>query len=173
MLRHRALLRIAWQMLSIAGDRETLAPPPSPRDKHPNPTFCFSGFRCHSISGAEGCCSDRCGRGLAGDGTVNGYQEGSGWCPRASFHVSAGQGAYLGDIDGPPEVYGLLLLLLLLLSRFSRVRLFATPWTAAYQAPLPMGFSRQEYWSGVPLPSPLWTPRLFQISPVTDLPTWS
>jgi len=36
----------------------------------------------------------------------------------------------------------------------SRVRLFATPWTAAYQAPLSMGFSRQEYWSGVPLPSP-------------------
>ena len=36
----------------------------------------------------------------------------------------------------------------------SRVRLLATPWTAAYQAPLPMGFSRQEYWSGVPLPSP-------------------
>ena len=37
----------------------------------------------------------------------------------------------------------------------SRVRLLATPWTAAYQAPLPMGFSRQEYWSGVQLPSPL------------------
>ena len=36
----------------------------------------------------------------------------------------------------------------------SRVRLFATPWTAAYQAPPLMGFSRQEYWSGVPLPSP-------------------
>ena len=36
----------------------------------------------------------------------------------------------------------------------SRVRLLATPWTAAYQAPLSMGFSRQEYWSGVPLPSP-------------------
>ena len=36
----------------------------------------------------------------------------------------------------------------------SRVRLLATPWTAAYQAPQPMGFSRQEYWSGVPLPSP-------------------
>ena len=32
--------------------------------------------------------------------------------------------------------------------------LFVTPWTAAYQAPLSMGFSRQEYWSGVPLPSP-------------------
>ena len=36
----------------------------------------------------------------------------------------------------------------------SRVRPSATPWTAAYQAPLSMGFSRQEYWSGVPLPSP-------------------
>ena len=36
----------------------------------------------------------------------------------------------------------------------SHVRLFVTPWTAAYQAPPPMGFSRQEYWSGVPLPSP-------------------
>ena len=36
----------------------------------------------------------------------------------------------------------------------SRVRLLATPWTADYQAPLSMGFSRQEYWSGVPLPSP-------------------
>ena len=36
----------------------------------------------------------------------------------------------------------------------SRVRLFATPWTVAYQAPLSMGFSRQEYWSGLPFPSP-------------------
>ena len=36
----------------------------------------------------------------------------------------------------------------------SRVRLLATPWTAAYQAPPSMGFSRQGYWSGVPLPSP-------------------
>jgi len=34
-------------------------------------------------------------------------------------------------------------------------RLFEAPWTAAYQAPPSMGFSRQEYWSGVPLPSPL------------------
>ena len=36
----------------------------------------------------------------------------------------------------------------------SHVWLFATPWTAAYQAPPSMGFSRPEYWSGVPLPSP-------------------
>ena len=51
------------------------------------------------------------------------------------------------------------LLLLLLLSHFSRVWLFATPWTAAYQAPPSMGFSRQEYWSGVPVPSPQFYPR--------------
>ena len=37
----------------------------------------------------------------------------------------------------------------------SRVQLLATPWTAAHQAPLSLGFSRQEHWSGVPLPSPL------------------
>ena len=37
----------------------------------------------------------------------------------------------------------------------SPVRLFTTPWTAACQAPLSMGFSRQEYWSGLPLPSPI------------------
>ena len=36
----------------------------------------------------------------------------------------------------------------------SRVRLLATPWTAAHQAPPSMGFSRQEYWSGLPFPSP-------------------
>ena len=36
----------------------------------------------------------------------------------------------------------------------SRVQLLGTPWTAAYQAPPSMGSSRQEYWSGVPLPSP-------------------
>ena len=48
-----------------------------------------------------------------------------------------------------------MLLLLLLLSCFSRVQLCETPWAAAYQAPPFMGFSRQEYWSGLPLPSPL------------------
>ena len=36
----------------------------------------------------------------------------------------------------------------------SRVQLFATPWTIAYQPPLSVGFSRQEYWSGLPFPSP-------------------
>ena len=40
----------------------------------------------------------------------------------------------------------------------SRVRLFATPWTVAHQAPPSMGFSRQEYWSGLPFPSPGYLP---------------
>ena len=44
---------------------------------------------------------------------------------------------------------------LLLLSRFSRVWLCATPWMAAHQAPPSMGFSRQEHWSGLPFPSPM------------------
>ena len=40
------------------------------------------------------------------------------------------------------------------LSRFSRVQLCVTLWTAACQTPLSMGFSRQQYWSGLPFPSP-------------------
>ena len=48
-----------------------------------------------------------------------------------------------------------LLLLLLLLSRFSRVQLCATPLTAAHQAPPSLGFSRQQHWSGLPFPSPM------------------
>ena len=40
------------------------------------------------------------------------------------------------------------------LSHFSRVRLFETPWTVAHQAPLSMGFSRQEYWTGLPFSPP-------------------
>ena len=46
-------------------------------------------------------------------------------------------------------------LLLLLLSRFSRVQLCETPETAAHQAPPSLGFSRQEHWSGLPFPSPI------------------
>ena len=49
----------------------------------------------------------------------------------------------------------LLSLLLLLLSHFSRVRLCATQQMAARQAPLSLGFSRQEHWSGLPFPSPM------------------
>ena len=53
------------------------------------------------------------------------------------------------------EPSSLALLLLLLLSRFSRVRLCATPETAAHQAPPSLGFSRQEQWSGLPFLSPM------------------
>ena len=56
------------------------------------------------------------------------------------------------------------LLLLLLLNHFSHVRLFVIPWIAAYQAPPSMGFSRQEYWSGLPLPSLNKFTRLLQTS---------
>ena len=51
----------------------------------------------------------------------------------------------------------------------SRVRLLTTPWTVAYQAPPSMGFSRQEYWSGVPLPS---RPPNFR-NPMPHMPTSS
>ena len=47
-----------------------------------------------------------------------------------------------------------MLLCAYVLSRFSHVQLFVTLWTVANQAPLSMGFSRQEYWSGLPFPTP-------------------
>ena len=55
-------------------------------------------------------------------------------------------------VQSPPFA---LLLLLLLLSRFSRVQLYATLETAAHQASPSLGFSRQEHWSGLPFPSPM------------------
>ena len=63
----------------------------------------------------------------------------------------------------------------------SPVRLFMTPWTAAYQAPPSMGFSRKEYWSGVPLPSPHLTAQLSSKSTYlflaknisVSVPSWS
>ena len=57
--------------------------------------------------------------------------------------------------ESTKNAYLTVLLLLLLLSCFSRVRLCGTPEKAAHQAPLSLGFSRQEYWSGLPLPSPI------------------
>ena len=50
-------------------------------------------------------------------------------------------------------LFNMMSMLLLLLSRFSRVQLCATPQAEAHQAPLSLGFSRQEHWSGLPLPS--------------------
>ena len=52
------------------------------------------------------------------------------------------------------SIWRLLLVHLSEVKSLSHIRLFATPWTVAHQAPLSMGFSRQEYWSGLPFPSP-------------------
>ena len=62
---------------------------------------------------------------------------------------------YFSKLDKQGCFFFFLISLLLLLSCFSRVRLLETPWTAVYQAPPSMGFSRQGYWSGLPLPSPM------------------
>ena len=58
---------------------------------------------------------------------------------------------HLNDLCLTSEGY---LLVMCVLSHFSHVQLFATPRTVAHQAFLPLGFSRQEYWSGLPFPSP-------------------
>ena len=63
-----------------------------------------------------------------------------------------------------------LLTVLLLLSRFSHVRLCATPWTAAHQAPPALGFSRQEHWSGLPFPSPMHESEVTQSCPTLRYP---
>ena len=62
---------------------------------------------------------------------------------------------YRKEVLDPLSFPMVLLLLLLLPSRFSHIRLCATPETAAHQAPLSLGFSRQEHWSGLPFPSPM------------------
>ena len=61
----------------------------------------------------------------------------------------------IGLRSRPYYYYYFLTLLLLLLSHFSRVRLCATPEAAAHEAPLSLGFSRQEHWSALPFPSPM------------------
>ena len=66
-----------------------------------------------------------------------------------TFHFHALEKEMATHSSGTAEM----LLLLLLLSHFSRVRLCATPQTAARQASPSLGFSRQEHWSGLPLPS--------------------
>ena len=67
-----------------------------------------------------------------------------GFLPRLSLSSSA-------SVFSPEELFGQRMSEVKLLSR---VRLFATPWTVTQQAPLSMGFSRQEYWNGLPFPSP-------------------
>ena len=62
------------------------------------------------------------------------------------------------------------MLLLLLLSRLSRVQLCATPETAAHQAPPSLGLSRQEHWSGLPFPSPMPESEVAQSCPTLSDP---
>ena len=63
------------------------------------------------------------------------------------------------------ECHGIIIrMLLLLLSHFSHVRLCATPYTAAHQDPPSLWFSRQEYWSGLPFPSPMHACMLSRVS---------
>ena len=68
-------------------------------------------------------------------------------CPQDSLSKSTGVGCH----------FLLQCMHACMLSRFSHVRRCATLWTAAHQAPLSTGFSRQEYWSGLPVPSPMHT----------------
>ena len=63
------------------------------------------------------------------------------------------QDAVLGE-EHTQNLFVLFLITVFMLSRFSHVQLFATLWTVACQAPLSMGFSRQEYWSGLLCPPP-------------------
>ena len=63
-----------------------------------------------------------------------------------------------------------ILVLLLLLSRFSCVRLCATPQTAPHQAPPSLGFSRQEHWSGLPFPSLMRESEVAQLCPILSDP---
>ena len=62
----------------------------------------------------------------------------------------------LGSYNSRKKINERILKLLIIsnVKSLSHVRLFATPWTVAYQAPPTMRFSRQEYWSGLPFPSP-------------------
>ena len=78
---------------------------------------------------------------------------------KQTTHKTWGQGSFL-ILDNPLmkwycRPYKRATFLPLLLSHFSRVRLCATPETAAHQAPPSLGFSRQEHWSGLPFPSPM------------------
>ena len=62
--------------------------------------------------------------------------------------------SFSGNSPWPSDYSVSLEVKLVKVKSLSRVRLFVTPWTVAYQAPPSMGFSRQEYWSGLPFPSP-------------------
>ena len=75
-----------------------------------------------------------------------------------------------GEGNGKPLQYSYLENPMLLLRRFSCVRLCVTPEMAAHQAPLSLGFSRQEHWSGLPFPSPMHESEVAQLRPTLSDP---
>ena len=79
-------------------------------------------------------------------------------CPKTQSMIQTWHPVSKYGMTGFPTIYlafYFCMLLLLLLSRFSRIRLCVTPKTAAHQAPPSLGLSRQEHWSGLPFPSPM------------------
>ena len=68
--------------------------------------------------------------------------------------TACGSPVLCGDTPTPAIVFPLCLCTVVVVKLLSGVRLFVTPWTVACQSPLSMGFSRQEYWSELPFPSP-------------------
>ena len=82
------------------------------------------------------------------------YEAQRGCWPLRTWWLRRSHGIYILCIIIHAHILYVLCICGAVLSRFSHVGLFVTLWTVAYQAPLSMGFSRQEYWSGLPCPSP-------------------
>ena len=147
--------------------------PPSPPPPHSPPTLSCRGFPVmedvrsfwRGPAGPRGCHwagtqnqrggrrrereggGSRCAEGAHGHFMEDAHKgaRGAQWARHSNMHLrgSVGTGEPVRCCSGGRTVCVL-----------SRVRPSVTPWTAAFQTPLSMGFSRQEYWSGVPLPSP-------------------
>ena len=90
----------------------------------------------------------------------SGSAVGVSWMQAPAYRVSKRKGS---NCWGCPRTTACVL------SRFSHVQLFVTPWTVAHQSPLSMGFSRQNHWSGLPCPPPGGLPDTDQISPLMSL----
>ena len=111
-----------------------------------------------------GCWKERRKEGKKGEGRTDRKEMREGEREEA-------EGGRWGEGERPDDVQETLKLkLLLLLSRFSHVRLCVTPQTAAHQAPPSLGFSRQEHWSGLPFPSPMHESEVAQSCPTLSDP---
>ena len=85
------------------------------------------------------------------------------------FHISWDRQRLILRLPLDPQAFLMLFFIWQYAQSLSRVRLFATPWTVARQAPLSLGFSKREYWSGLPCPSPgnLSHPGIQPVSPLS------